>query len=204
MKTRLARAVLVSLLAMTSLVVSGCADFSCSISATDTTDRTAVTNLPTTTTLPATTTSSATSSSTTASTTSTTLSPLERYRAAMSVWADNYGPGLSEAYSVISGANFLNPTPAQVQAAKDLDVLMSQMIPDLRAIGAPPDLSQAHAGFLGSLESMAVGVHDLSQALQEGRGLRAVAAAAAIAAAWQQGSSDRSTLEQALGFSLSG
>jgi hypothetical protein len=51
---------------------------------------------------------------------------------------------------------------------------------------------------------MAVGVHDLSQALEEGRGLRAVAAAAAIAAAWQQGSSDRSTLEQALGFSLSG
>lgn len=209
MKTRLVHTVLISLLVVTSLVVGGCADFSCSASVSDTTASTAVTTLSTTTTLLATTTSSSTSSSTTTSTTSpsttsTTLSPLEIYRAAMGVWVDNYGPGLSQAYTVIKGANFMNPTPAQVQAAKDLDALMGRMIPDLQAIDAPPDLSQAHAGFLASLETMAEGVHDLSQALQNGQGFRAVAAAAAIGVAWQEGASDRSTLEQALGFSLSG
>jgi len=90
-----------------------------------------------------------------------------------------------------------------VQAAKDLDVLMGQMIPDLRAISAPPDLSRAHAGFIGSLESMAGACTTFPRRFKRA-GLTAMAAAAAIGAAWQQGSSDRSTLEQALGFSLSG
>jgi hypothetical protein len=195
MKTALARTVLVSLLVLVSFAAAGCGDFSCFGLVSDTTGSTTVTTLSTTTTLPPTTTSS---------TTSTTLSPMDTYRAAMKVWAATYGPGLSQAYSVIRGANFMSPTAAQVQAAKDLDALMSRMIPDLRSIDAPPEVSQAHADFLASLEKMAEGVHDLSQAFQEGRGLMAVAAAAAIAAAWQEGSSARSTLEQVLGFSLSG
>ena len=118
METRLARVVLVSLLVMISLGASGCPGFSCSIPTTSTTARTAAPVSTTTTAAPTTT----TSSSTTTSTTSTTLSALERYRAAMRVWVDTYGAGLSQAYSVISGANLLNPTPAQVQATKDLDL----------------------------------------------------------------------------------
>jgi hypothetical protein len=206
MKVKLTGMLLLSLLLLAALAVAGCNGLSCSGASSASSDTVATTLATTTTTLAPTTTSSSTttSSTTTTSTTSTTLSPMEAYRAAMKVWADTYGPGLSQAYSVISGANFTNPTPAQVQAAKDLDTLMSQMVPDLQAIQAPPDLAQAHAGFLTSLQKMAAGVHDLAQALDQGRGLAALTAVATIGAAWQQGSAARATLEQALGFSLSG
>jgi hypothetical protein len=122
----------------------------------------------------------------------------------MKTWADTYGPGLSQAYQVMSGANFTNPTPQQVQAAKDLDALMGPMVADLKAIQAPPDLAPSHAGFLASLEKMAGGVHDLALALEQGQSLRALSAVATVAAAWQQGTQARTALEQALGFSLSG
>ena len=190
------------------LIVTGCAGPSC---AGDSSETTAETLAPTSssTLSPATTSSTTNFSTTTTSTTSTpttstTLSPLESYRVAMKDWADKYGPGLANAYSVMSGANFTNPTPEQVQAAQDLDVTMGQMVQDLKAIQPPPDLAQAHGDFLASLERMAGGVHDLAQALQQGQSLRSLAAVATIAAAWQQGASARATLEQALGFSLSG
>ena len=105
-------------------------------------------------------------------TTSTTLSALEAYRSAMKTWSDTYGPGLAQAYTVMSGANFTSPTPAQVQAAKDLDAAMGPMVSDLKAIQAPSDLASAHADFLASLEKMATGIHNLAQALEQGQGLR--------------------------------
>ena len=104
----------------------------------------------------------------------------------------------------MSGTNFTKPTPEQIQAAKDLDVLMGDMIKDLKPIQAPPDLATAHAGFLASLEKMSVGVRDLAQSLEKGQGLLSLGAVATIAAAWQEGTAARTTLEQALGFSLSG
>jgi hypothetical protein len=194
-------------LLLVAFAVAGCSGLSCSGASPEATTETAATTPSTTTTSLAPTTtasSSTTSSTTTTSTTSTTLSALEAYRAAMKTWADKYGPGLAQAYAVMSGTNFTNPTPAQVQAAKDLDLAMSEMIKDLKIIQAPPDLSSAHAGFLASLEKMAGGVHDLSQSLQQGQGLLSLGAVATIAAAWQQGAEARTTLEQALGFSLSG
>jgi len=129
---------------------------------------------------------------------------MEAYRVAMRDWADTYGPGLSEAYTVMSGANFIDPTPEQIQAAKDLDTLMGEMIPDLQAVPAPPILAGAHADFIASLQKMSVGIHDLALALEAGNGLRALTAVATIGAAWQEGSDARSILEKALGFSLSG
>ena len=189
-------------LLLVAFAVAGCSGLSCSGGSPEATTETVATTLSTTTTTLAPTTT--TSSTTTTSTTSTTLSALEAYRVAMKAWADTYGPGLAQAYTVMSGTNFTNPTPAQVQAAKDLDVAMSEMIEDLKIIQAPPDLSSAHAGFLASLEKMAVGVHDLAQALAQGQSLRALGAVAAIAGAWQEGTAARTTLEQALGFSLSG
>jgi len=188
-------------LLLVAFAVAGCSGLSCSGGSPEATTETVATTLSTTTTTLAPTTT--TSSTTTTSTTSTTLSALEAYRVAMKAWADTYGPGLAQAYTVMSGTNFTNPTPAQVQAAKDLDVAMSEMIKDLKIIQAPPDLSSAHAGFLASLEKMAVGVHDLAQALAQGQSLRALGAVAAIAGAWQEGTAARTTLEQALGFSLS-
>jgi hypothetical protein len=91
-----------------------------------------------------------------------------------------------------------------VQAVKDLDAEMGPMVTDLKAIQAPPDLASAHADFLASLESMATGIHNLAQSLEQGQSLSALSAVAAIATAWQQGTAARTTLEGALGFSLSG
>jgi len=189
-------------LLLVAFAVAGCSGLSCSGASPEATTETVATTLSTTTTTLAPTTT--TSSTTTTSTTSTTLSALEAYRVAMKAWADKYGPGLAQAYAVMSGTNFTSPTPAQIQAAKDLDVALGEMIKDLKVIQAPPDLSSAHAGFLASLEKMAVGVHDLAQALEQGQSLRALGAVAAIAGAWQEGTAARTTLEQALGFSLSG
>lgn len=188
-------------LLLVAFAAAGCTGLSCFAASSEATTETVATTLSTTTTTLAPTT---TSSTTTTSTTPTTLSALEAYRVAMKAWADKYGPGLAQAYTVMSGTNFTNPTPAQIQAAKDLDVAMGEMIKDLKIIQAPPDLSSAHADFLASLEKMAGGVHDLSQSLQQGQGLLSLGAVATIAAVWQQGAAARTTLEQALGFSLSG
>lgn len=189
-------------LLLVAFAVTGCSGLSCSGASSESTTKSVATTLSTTTTTLAPTTT--TSSSTTTSTTSTTLSALEAYRAAMRTWADTYGPGLAQAYAVMSGTNFTKPTPEQIQAAKDLDVLMGDMIKDLKPIQAPPDLAIAHAGFLASLEKMSVGVHDLAQSLEQGQSLLSLGAVAKIAAAWQEGTAARTTLEQALGFSLSG
>jgi hypothetical protein len=200
-------AVAAFVLVAVTLVTAGCNGLSCSGASSEvvTTDAIAATSSTTTTTAPTTTSSSTTTSSTTtSSTTTTTLSPFEAYRAAMNSWADEYGPDLAEAYTVMSGTNFNNPTPEQVQTAKDLDATMAAMVQDLGAIEPVPDLAAAHAGFLASLTKMAAGVHDLAQALEKGQSLLAYAAVATIAAAWQEGAADRTTLEQTLGFSLSG
>jgi hypothetical protein len=193
---------LVLALLLVAFAAAGCSGLSCSGSSPEATTETVATTLSTTTTTLAPTTT--TSSTTTTSTTSTTLSALEAYRVAMKAWADKYGPGLAQAYTVMSGTNFTSPTPAQIQAAKDLDVALGEMTKDLKLIQAPPDLSSAHAGFLASLEKMAGGVHELSQSLEQGQGLLSLGAVAKIASAWQEGAAARTTLEQALGFSLSG
>ncbi len=193
---------MVLVLLLVAFAAAGCSGLSCSDASPGTTAETVATTLATTTTTLAPTTT--TSSTTTTSTTSTTLTALEAYRAAMRTWSDTYGPGLAQAYTVMSGANFTSPTPAQVQAAKDLDAAMGPMVSDLAAIQAPPDLASAHADFLASLEKMATGIHNLAQALEQGQSLPALGAVAAIAAAWQQGSAARTSLEGALGFSLSG
>lgn len=193
---------LVLALLLVVFAAAGCTGLSCSAASPQTTTEGVTTTLSTTTTtlVPTTT----TSSTTTTSTTSTTLSALEAYRVAMKAWADMYGPGLASAYAAMSGVNFTNPTPAQIQAAKDLDTALTAMAGDLKAIQAPPDLAQAHADFQASLEKMAAGVHELSQAMQQGQMLQALGAAAKVATAWQEGAAARATLEQALGFSLSG
>jgi hypothetical protein len=191
-------------LLLVAFAAAGCSGPSCSGAFPEATTETVATTISTTTTTLAPTTTTTTSSTTTTSTTSTTLSALEAYRVAMKAWADKYGPGLAQAYTVMSGTNFTNPTPEQIQASKDLDVALGEMIKDLKIIQAPPDLSSAHAGFLASLEKMAGGVHDLSQSLQQGQGLLSLGAVATVAAAWQEGAAARTTLEQALGFSLSG
>jgi hypothetical protein len=187
-----------------ALAVTGCTGLSCGGGSGATTESVTTTVSTTSTTLAPTTTSSSTTTTSSTSTTSTTLSALGAYQADMRAWADKYGPGLAQAYSVMSGANFTNPTAEQVQAAKDLDSLMGPMVNDLKAIQAPPDLASAHADFLASLKRMAGGAHDLSQGLQNKQSLLSLAAVATIAAAWQQGTPARTTLEQALGFSLSG
>lgn len=145
------------------------------------------------------------SSTTSTSTTTTTLSPLEAYKAEMRAWRDEYGAELSRDYSIVSGMKSpLKPTDQEIQAAKDLDELLAAMVDDLEDVEAPPELAERHAEYLSSTEDMAKGVHQLAEALSDGKTYKTLTAIATIAAAWEKGEPAREGLEAELGFSLSG
>ncbi len=188
-------------LLLVALAVAGCGEWSCSIGSTSTS--TSVTaGASTTTTIPTTTTASTTTTSTT-STTSTTLSLLETYKVEMRAWKNTYAADLAAGYAVISKMQILNtPSQQEIQAAKDLDESLGDMVSDLEDIQPPPELSSAHAEYLASLKDLAEGVHELALALEDGKAWKSVGAVATIAAAWERGTPARTTLEQALGFSL--
>ena len=197
-------------LVLTVFTTTGCVDVfhwwrSAHVAAPDTTaGKATTTTTRTAATAPTTTSTISTTTTSTTSTTSTTLSRLENYRAEMRAWKNRYAASLQAGYPVISSMrNPLRPSEEEIQAAKDLDRSLSSMVRDLRAIQPPPELSSAHAAYLASLEDLAGGVHDLATALDEGEATRSFAAMAAIASAWQEGAAARSTLEKALGFSLS-
>ena len=185
-------------LLLVALAVAGCGEWSCSVGSTSTS--TSVTaGASTTTTIPTTT----TASTTTTSTTSTPLSPLETYRAEMRAWKNTYAADLAAGYAVISKMQILKtPSQQEIQAAKDLDESLGDMVSDLEDIQPPPELSSAHAEYLASLKDLAEGVHELALALEDGKAWKSVGAVATIAAAWERGTPARNTLEQALGFSL--
>ena len=188
-------------LLLVAVALAGCGEWSCSIGSTSTTAA-GTAGASTTTTIPTTTTASTTTTSTT-STTSTTLSPLETYRAEMRTWKDKYAADLAAGYAVISKMQILNtPSQQEIQAAKDLDQSLGDMVSDLEDIQPPPQLSSAHAEYLASLKDLAGGVHELALALEDGKAWKSVGAVATIAAAWERGTPARNTLEQALGFSL--
>ena len=185
-------------LLLVAVAVAGCGEWSCSVGSTSTT-ASGTAGASTTTTIPTTT----TASSTTTSTTSTTLSPLETYRAEMRTWKNKYAADLAAGYAVISKMQILNtPSQQEIQAAKDLDQSLGDMVSDLEDIQPPPELSSAHAEYLASLKDLAEGVHELALALEDGKAWKSVGAIATIAAAWERGTPARNTLEQALGFSL--
>jgi hypothetical protein len=196
-------------LVLTVFVATGCVDVlhllrPPRIAAPQATAGTATTTTARAATTARTTTSTARTTTSTTSTTSTTLSPLESYRGEMRAWRNRYAADLRTGYAVISSMeNPLHASKEEIQAAKDLDWSLSNMVRDLRGIQPPPGLSSAHAAYLASLEKLARGVHELAAALEEGKAMRSFTAMATIAAAWQEGATARSTLEQALGFSLS-
>jgi hypothetical protein len=200
------------------LILTGCGPLSCAessspettVSTADTTVSTSSTTaaVSTTTTAPPATAAPTTTAPTTTTvrpTTTTTLSALGAYRVAMRTWKNAHAAELEAGYTAMTHLGDPNhPTPAEIQAARDLDTAMTAMIADLAAIQAPSVLAGAHAGYLASLTKMGAGVHDLALALEEGKALRAYAAMTAIAVAWGEGAPYRATLEAALGFSISG
>ena len=189
-------------LLLVACAVAGCGEWSCTVGST-TTSASVTAGASTTTTIPTTTTTTAPTTTTT-STTSTTLSPLETYKVEMRAWKNTYAADLAASYAVISKMGILStPSQQEIQAAKDLDEAMGGMVGDLEEIQPPPQLSSAHADYLASLKKLAEGVHELAQALEDGKSWRSVGAIATIAAAWEEGTPARTTLEQALGFSLS-
>jgi hypothetical protein len=191
----------VVVLLLVALGVAGCGEWSCTVGSSSTS--TSVTSGASTTTTPTTTTAS-TTTSTASTTTSTTLSPLDTYKVKMRAWKNTYAADLAASYAVISKMGILGtPSQEEIQAAKDLDEAMGGMVRDLENIQPPPQLSAAHAEYLASLKDLAEGVHELAQALEDGKSWRSVGAIATIAAAWEAGTPARTTLEQALGFSLS-
>lgn len=111
---------------------------------------------------------------------------------------------MDENYQIISKMrNPFDPSPEEIQAALRLDAQLQDMVGELERIVPPPDLAHLHADYLASLRQLASGAHDLAVALEDGKGLRAVSAIATIATAWSDGAPARTSLEQALGFSLS-
>lgn len=148
--------------------------------------------------------STTTTSSTTTSTTSTTLDPFETYRAEMRAWKNTYAADLEESYTVISAMRDpLSPSAEEVQAAKDLDALLADMVADLERIQPPPEWASTHAEYLASLKDLAGGAHKLADAMEDEAALRIMSAITGIASAWARGEPERTTLEQTLGFSLS-
>lgn len=165
---------------------------------------TSTTARPPSTTIPPTTTSTSTTS-TTIPTTTTTLGPLEAYRAEMRAWRNRYGAELGKSYGVIGAMRDpVRPSAEEVQAATDLDLVLADMVDDLEDIKPPPVLAATHAAYLDSMQEMADGAHDLSEAMKGKRAIRTLAAMTTLAVAWEKGEPARTALESALGFSLSG
>ena len=151
-----------------------------------------------------TTASTASTTTTSSTTTSTTLDPFETYRAEMRAWKNTYAPDLEASYTVISAMRDpLSPSAEEIQAAKDLDALLADMVADLERIQPPPEWASTHAEYLASLKDLAGGAHKLADAMEDGATLRIMSAITGIASAWARGEPERTTLEQTLGFSLS-
>lgn len=122
----------------------------------------------------------------------------------MRAWKNKYAADLEASYDVISNmGNPLDPSAEEIQAAKDLDDSMGDMVDDLKEIQPPPELSSAHADYLTSLKGMNEGVHDMAEGLDQGKAWRYVGGVAKVAKAWEEGTPARNTLERALGFSVS-
>jgi len=204
---------LLLMLLLALLCVGGCADLSCSpqpvgetedvATGTESTGASASTTRPSTaTTEPSTTT---TNSTTTTSSTTTTLGPMDAYRAEMRAWRDEYSPRLSGSYTAISTMRDpMHPSATEIQAAADLDRVLSAMASELEGIKPPAHVSSTHAEYLASMEEMAEGAHDLSEAMKNGKAFRTVSAMTAFAVSWEKGEPARTALESTLGFSLSG
>lgn len=122
----------------------------------------------------------------------------------MRAWKNTYAADLEASYTVISAMRDpLSPSPEEVQAAKDLDALLVDMVADLERIEPPPESASLHAEYLASLKDLAKGAHKLADAMEDGATFRIMSAITSIARAWTKGEPERTALEQALGFSLS-
>ena len=130
---------------------------------------------------------------------------MDAYKAEMRAWKNTYAADMARYYQIVSGMkNPLRPSATEVQAAKDLDVLLSDMVRDLEGIRPPAGYANPHAEYLASMKELAEGVHDLAEALDDGKSYQTLKAIADIAVTWEQGKPARTTMESALGFSLSG
>ncbi|MBN1632508.1 MAG: hypothetical protein JW990_22345, partial [Thermoleophilia bacterium] len=119
-------------------------------------------------------------------------------------WKNTYAADMARYYKAVSGMkNPLKPSAAEVQAAKNLDALLADMVRDLEVIKAPARYMNLHADYLASMKELAQGVHDLAQALDDGTSYQIVKAIADIAITWEEDEPARTAMEQALGFSLS-
>jgi len=151
---------------------------------------------------PASVTVSTTTTSTT--TTSTTLDPFETYRAEMRAWKNTYAADLEAGYTVISAMRDpLSPSAEEVQAAKDLDALLTDMVAGLERVQPPPEWAFTHLEYLASLKDLAGGAHKLADAMEDEATFHIMSAITSIATAWAKGEPERTALEQTLGFSLS-
>ena len=107
----------------------------------------------TTTALSSITSNSTTTLATTTSSTTTTLGPVDAYKAEMRAWKNAYAADMARYYTVVSGMkNPLRPSAAEIQAAKDLDTLLGDMVNDLEDIESPRAIHEHPCRLLGLYE----------------------------------------------------
>ena len=148
-------------------------------------------------------------------TTSTTAAPtttveaaatLEGYKTEMKALWDQYGSKLN----VMSDAlNFTDPTSltdAQIQSLQGFTDTLKGFVAGLGKTIAPQDLADTHAKYLEVLSKLSAGIDTFLTAVKAKDNAATLAAWTAVGALFQQEdaavTAARSTLEQALGFSL--
>jgi hypothetical protein len=154
--------------------------------------------------------------STTAAPTTTTAAPtttvvaaattLGVYKNEMKALWDQYGSKLDAMSSALNFADPTTLTGAQVQSLQDFINMLKGYVAGLEKTNAPQDLADAHAKYLEVLSMLSAGFDTFLTAAKAKDNAATLAAWAAVGALFQQEdaavTAARSTLEQALGFSL--
>lgn len=143
--------------------------------------------------------------STTRVTPTTEADALEAYKVKMKEWQGEHDTRIKE------GAEAMSAIADPFTATEDDIKAMSQFADAIRAaanglqdIEPPADLSSAHSEYRSTLETMAQGLGDLTQAIKDQDLSGLMEALSALEAGTESGTSARDTLEGALGFSLVG
>ena len=214
---RARRAATAAVLVALAAVLSACGDLSCWVDLPPNGDMrptvtvgvgAATSTSGAVTTLPATAPPVSYTAPSTAAVTTTTAPPtaLDIYKTEMRAWKNEYAADMQLNYNVLSEmGNPLDPTAEQVRAARTLADLMDGLVADLKMIKAPPELAAAHSAYATSLEDMHDGVDRLAEGLEDGGFMGSIDIARAFSAIYsadKDGKQPRTTLEGALGFSL--
>lgn len=142
---------------------------------------------------------------TTVAPTTTAGDAMEAYKAAMKEWQDLNGPSFAagaEAMGAIDDP--LTATEDDVKAMEDFAGAIESAAKGLADIKPPAQLSSAHQEYGSTLDGMAKGLVQLGQAVKARNMTGIMEVVTAMGEFTEKGTPARTTLEEALGFTLSG